>query len=318
MESLIFGGRARLCAAAVSLILAGIATLDTPAHANTIMEERKLPMRFSWHDRNDNDPFARVLCVAQCKGWISAIGVVTGDTEKEFDEFARGRNLEGATVVLDSSGGSVLDAIELGRRWRKLGMQTAVGITFETQTAQGGERSGILSEAYCESMCAFLLLSGTRRVIPDGAHIRVHQIWLGDRVDNAKASTYSAQDLMIVQRDAGRLTRFTFEMGGTGELLDMALSVPPWEPLRELSYDELRRTNVINTDVINTDVKAPDAIASKDDGTSSSARVSDLIAKLYRDRVKADAAESGDTAVMPPRRTAEALPPTGGIATEQK
>jgi len=311
--SLIFGGRARVCAAAVSLILAGIATLDTPAHANTIMEERKLPMRFGWHDRNDSDPLARVLCVAQCKGWISAVGVVTGDTEKEFDEFARGRNLEGATVVLDSSGGSVLDAIELGRRWRKLGMQTAVGITFETQTPQG-ERSGILSEAYCESMCAFLLLSGTRRVVPDGAHIRVHQIWLGDRVDNAKASTYSAQDLMIVQRDAGRLTRFAFEMGGTGELLDMALSVPPWEPLRELSYDELRRTNVINADIIRTDIMA----MSKDDGASSSVRVSDLIAKLYHDKVKADAVESGDLAAAPPRRTAEALPPTGGLATEQK
>lgn len=282
LESLNFGGWARVCAAALSTILAGIATLDTSAHANAIMEERKLPMRFTWHDRNDNDPLARTICGPQCKGWVAAVGIVTGDTEKEFDDFARDKNLNGATIVLDSSGGSVLDAIELGRRWRKMGIHTAVGLTFDIRS-QHGERSGILAEAYCESMCAFLMLAGDRRIVPEGAHVRVHQIWLGDRVENAKASNYSAQDLMIVQRDVGRLTKFTFEMGGTGELLDIALSVPPWEPLRELSDRELRRTNVMNTDV--------------------------LVAEEASDPAEI-------TATITPRRTAEALP-TGGLAAER-
>src|SRR5205085_8363665 len=136
----------------------------------------------------------------------------------------------GATVVLDSSGGSVNDAITLGRRWRTIGLRTTVGITTAAHTASG-DRISVASGAYCESMCVFLLLSGKARYVPDGAHVRVHQIWMGDRADDAKAASYSAQDMMIVERDIGRLAKYTYDMGGTGDLLSLALSVPPWEGL---------------------------------------------------------------------------------------
>jgi hypothetical protein len=59
--------------------------------------------------------------------------------------------------------------------------------------------------AYCESICVFLLLSGKTRYVPETAHVRVHQIWIGDRARDAKARSYSADDLMIVERDIGRL-----------------------------------------------------------------------------------------------------------------
>jgi hypothetical protein len=39
--------------------------------------------------------------------------------------------------VLDSSGGSVNDAIALARRWRNLGALTTVGTSVQTNTAQG-------------------------------------------------------------------------------------------------------------------------------------------------------------------------------------
>ena len=72
----------------------------------------------------------------------------------------------------------------------------------------------------------------------------MHQIWMGDRAEDAKAASYTAQDLMIVERDIGRLAKFTFDMGGTGDLLALALSVPPWEDLHELTRAELRLTNL--------------------------------------------------------------------------
>jgi hypothetical protein len=122
--------------------------------------------------------------------------------------------------VLDSSGGSVNDSIALGRKFRGLGALTTVGTTVRTQTAQG-ERASVAPEAYCESMCVFLLLSGKTRYVPPAAHVRVHQIWMGDRADDAKAASYTAQDLMIVERDIGRLAKFTFDMGGTGDLLSL-------------------------------------------------------------------------------------------------
>ena len=118
-------------------------------------------------------------------------------------------------------------------RFRSLGALTTVGATVRTQTPHG-ERASVAPEAYCESMCVFLLLSGKTRYVPPAAHVRVHQIWMGDRADDAKAASYTAQDLMIVERDIGRLAKYTFDMGGAGDLLSLALSVPPWEDLHEI------------------------------------------------------------------------------------
>ncbi|MEW6643858.1 MAG: hypothetical protein AB1586_25345 [Pseudomonadota bacterium] len=204
-------------------------------------------MHFVWHGSAALATAAS--CAPACKGLVAAVGTVTADTPQVFADFAEGRDLRGVTVVLDSSGGSVLDAIALGRQWRALGVATTVGIV--TQARDGDQaRVGIVPEAYCESMCVFLLLAGAPRHVPDAAHVRVHQIWMGDRTDDAKAADYTAQDVMIIERDIGRLASYTFEMGGSGDLLALALSVPPWEPLHELTAAELRLTHVVTEAVV--------------------------------------------------------------------
>jgi hypothetical protein len=214
------------------------ATFGSSARAHGTLEERKLPMKFSW-----------VSCDGNCHGWVSAVGIVTADTPKDFEGFAETHNLAGSTIVLDSSGGSVNDSIALGRHFRELNMRTTVGTSVLHHSAKGDQGS-VEPEAYCESMCVFMLLSGTTRYVPEQAHVRVHQIWMGDRADDAKAASYSAQDLMIVERDVGRLAKYTFDMGGAGDLLSLALSVPPWDELHELTPDELRLTHIVNTDKV--------------------------------------------------------------------
>jgi hypothetical protein len=237
--------------AACGVVLAGaVTTFGTSARAGATLEERKLPMKFNW-----------VACEPNCRGWVSAVGIITADTPKDFEEFARDRQLGGATVVLDSSGGSVNDAITLGRRFRNLGLLTTVGISLQNRGVKSAGPA-IAPEAYCESMCVFLLLAGKTRYVPESAHVRVHQIWMGDRADDAKAASYSAQDLMIVERDLGRLAKYTFDMGGAGDLLSLALSVPPWEDLHELDAAELKQTNLVTTDLLadvlpHVDVAAP-------------------------------------------------------------
>jgi hypothetical protein len=220
------------------LCIALVAMLSGSVHAGVALEARKLPMKFTWVD-----------CQPNCRGWVSAAGIVTADSPREFDEFARGRQLGGATIVLDSSGGSVNASIALGLRFRELGALTTVGISIQTNTTQSAP-ANIAPVAYCESMCVFLLLSGKTRYVPETAHVRVHQIWLGDRANDAKAATYSADDLMIVERDIGRLAKYTFDMGGTGDLLSLSLNVPPWQDLHELSRGELRLTNLVTTDMV--------------------------------------------------------------------
>jgi hypothetical protein len=275
-----------------------MAALGGSAHAGVTLEERKLPMRFSW-----------VACQPNCRGWVSAVGVVTADSPRDFDEFARGRQLGGATIVLDSSGGSVNDSIALGRRWRSLGALTTVGTSVQTQTAQG-IRASVSPEAYCESMCVFLLLSGRTRYVPETAHVRVHQIWMGDRADDAKAASYSAQDLMIVERDIGRLAKYTFDMGGAGDLLSLSLNVPPWEDLHELSLEELRLTNLVTTDAV-----AEVLLQTPADSAVVPLPVAAQTAKPMQDRFVSEAV-SAEKPLAPSKstKTAEATAPTGGVA----
>jgi hypothetical protein len=268
------------------------------AHAGTALEERKLPMKFSWVD-----------CQPNCRGWVSAVGIITADTPKDFEDFAHGRSLGGATVVLDSSGGSVNDAITLGRRFRTLGLSTTVGISAVARSPQG-DRANVTSGAYCESMCVYLLLAGTSRYVPPGAHVRVHQIWMGDRADDARAASYTAQDLTIVERDLGRLAKYTFDMGGAGDLLALSLSVAPWEDLHELTPAELRLTNLITTDQI-ADVLPR---------TSLTDKVAGLKSKPASDRFASAEAETDASAKS--TKTAEATAavapaPTGKQASDE-
>jgi hypothetical protein len=288
-------GWALLGAAAVCIALPGIVAMPNgAARAGSSLEQRKLPMRFNW-----------VACQPNCRGWVSAVGIVTADSPRDFEEFARGRTLGGATIVLDSSGGSVNDSITLGRRWRNLGLLTTVGISVQKRTAQG-ERASIEPGAYCESMCVYLLLSGKTRYVPDGAHVRVHQIWMGDRADDAKASNYSAQDLMIVQRDIGRLAKYTFDMGGAGDLLSLSLNVPPWETLHELSREELRLTNVATSDLI-AEVLPQLEVAILP--------VTE-VAKSMQERFVTTVVEAGtDSQSTKSTKTAEAIPSGANVAT---
>jgi hypothetical protein len=281
-----------LGAAAVCIALPGILAAPVgSARAGATLEERKLPMRFSW-----------VACQPNCRGWVTAVGVVTADSPRDFDEFARGRQLGGATIVLDSSGGSVNDSIALGRRWRNLGLMTTVGTSVNVRSAQG-ERPSIDPVAYCESMCVYLLLSGKTRYVPDTAHVRVHQIWMGDRADDAKAASYTAQDLMIVERDIGRLAKYTFDMGGAGDLLSLSLNVPPWEDLHELSREELRLTNLSTTDAVAEVLPQADVARTP---------VAGLAAKPVQDRFVTSTTDAdANSQTSKSTKTAEAMVPTG-------
>ena len=270
------------------LCIALVAILSGSVHAGVALEARKLPMKFTWVD-----------CQPNCRGWVSAVGIVTADSPRDFDEFARGRQLGGATIVLDSCGGSVNDSIALGRRWRNLGALTTVGISVETNTAPSTPAS-MAPVAHCESMCVFLLLSGKTRYVPEIAHVRVHQIWMGDRANDARAATYSADDLMIVERDIGRLAKYTFDMGGTGDLLSLSLNVPPWEDLHELSREELRLTNLVTTDMV------------AEPGDPNAAVV-ELTPKPVQDRfVSSVVATETNSGLAKSARTAEAPGPTSG------
>src|SRR5882762_5272257 len=134
--SLDIRGWALLGAAALCIALPGaITTLGNSAMAGVTLEERKLPMRFGW-----------VSCEPNCKGWVSAVGIVTADSPRDFDEFARGRELNGATIVLDSSGGSAASA-------RSPPSASAFAVKQPKASARKSRRKPIANRCACSSCC---------------------------------------------------------------------------------------------------------------------------------------------------------------------
>jgi hypothetical protein len=183
-------------------------------------------------------------CETKCRQLIGASGMVTADTPRQFLAFMRNNSTQDATVVLESDGGSVLGALELGRAIRRLELATTVGRVVERRPKSGPKYGEINPRVDCQSMCTFVLLAGVKRSVSLEAQVLVHQIWLGDRREDAVAANYSAEDLVVVQRDIGSIVQYIVEMGGDIELVQLSLKVPPWEPMRVLSRDELRRTHL--------------------------------------------------------------------------
>ena len=230
----------------LAIALAGACTVVLAATPIMAKDDKPPSMRFEWRVEGPAEQ-----CGNHCRTWISANGVITEESVRVFEAFARAGNVRGATLVLDSEGGSVLSAMALGRHIRGYDMTTTVGRTVDLpQTGGGDPRATLSPKATCESMCTFLLLAGSRRYVPAEARVLVHQIWLGAKSKRARDVTYSADELQLVQRDIGRLARYTVEMGGGIELIETALRVPPWEPMHRLSGDELRRMKLTTVDYL--------------------------------------------------------------------
>jgi hypothetical protein len=227
-----FGGLVLACTGLSAL--AGGASIDKPKISS---------MRFEWRAETPANQ-----CGKMCRTWISAVGPITDSTVRDFEAFAGQKDVRGATLALDSEGGSVVDTIALGRALRRLDITTTIGTTVTALAADGSTTTKLSPAADCESMCAFVLLAGTRRYVPTEARVLVHQIWLAKKREHSETATYTAEELVLVERDIGSLARYTIEMGGGIELLEAALRVPPWRPLYQLSRDEIKRTALNNVD----------------------------------------------------------------------
>ena len=93
-------------------------------------------------------------------------------------------------------------------------------------------------------------------------------------------------------------------MGGTGDLLSLALSVPPWEDLHEMSRGELRLANLVTTEAM-ADVFPQDNVP-----------MAEAKPAKPQDRFVSSAVE-GEAQPQPAKstKTTEAAVPTGGAAT---
>jgi hypothetical protein len=149
-------------------------------------------------------------------GWLNAVGTIAPGTAKTFAEEIAKRGSYVKTIVLHSPGGSVADALEMGRLIRQNGFNTAV------ETGR-----------YCASSCPLMFAGGVERFAGDKAVVGVHQVFSISQVGAAVADSSEA-----VQRVAAECQRYLREMGVDLEVWMRAMETPR-DALYYFKQDEL-------------------------------------------------------------------------------
>jgi hypothetical protein len=122
------------------------------------------------------------------EGRLLAVGSISAGTANSFAEEIDKRGSYVKTVVLESPGGSVHDALVMGRLIRKKG--------FFTEVAPG---------KYCASSCPLVFAGGVERRAGKGAAIGVHQI--------STIGQAQADEMAAAQRISALCQKYLQEMG---------------------------------------------------------------------------------------------------------
>ena len=147
---------------------------------------------------------------------IIAEGEIEPGDAARFRDFLDGRDV--SEVVLNSPGGSVGDALDIGRRIRDAGVATRM---------EPG--------AVCLSACPYVFAGGTKRIAPDNAMLGVHQHYFGE--STVLPAFMAVED---VQRGQGMVMAHLDAMGVDPLLMQHSLTTPP-EEIYVLLPEELDR-----------------------------------------------------------------------------
>lgn len=156
---------------------------------------------------------------------MTLLGQIAPGDAQRFTDYVEAQQAEGARPALlqiDSSGGSVADALAIGRQVRALGMETEVG-----------------EGSVCLSACPYILAGGTARSADPGAVIGVHQHYFGE---NTLLPAFLAVE--DVQRGQGAVVEYLDEMGIDPMLMAPALKTPPDE-IFVLDAEALQRYRLV-------------------------------------------------------------------------
>lgn len=158
-------------------------------------------------------------------GELTVTGTIMPGSAASFAEKVTAYSEYVKTVALDSPGGSVTDALEMGRLIREKG--------FATSVATG---------ALCASSCPLVFAGGKERLATAGSVIAVHQIYAAAPSDSTLASRLAAAGnaMSDAQSMTAEISRYMLEMGVDTEVWLRALETPP-DRLSYFSADDLIR-----------------------------------------------------------------------------
>jgi hypothetical protein len=127
-------------------------------------------------------------CEPLCPEWISASGTIMANSPSKLRKVLKKLGNRKLPIIIDSNGGNVDAAMEIGRMIRKSGLNVSVGSTSFTlcRPDQKGCKSPYQDGAFagysypgfanCLSACPFILAGGTKRAVSLWSQVGVHQI----------------------------------------------------------------------------------------------------------------------------------------------
>jgi len=190
-------------------------------------------------------------CGSGCDGWIAAEGRIDADASGRLRKLLGRLGERKLQLFLNSPGGSVMGAIELGRLIRSRGLAVSVARTLPAGCRDDGQdskacdalkRSGQdlasaldASGVMCNSACVLVLASGTRRTVPPGVRLAVHAIGVDARKNLSPPLVAAATRI-----GNAKIVDFLHDMGTPKALFDAA-NVVPHESSRVLGRDDLVR-----------------------------------------------------------------------------
>ncbi len=133
------------------------------------------------------------------------------------------------SVALNSPGGSVTDALAIGRLLREKGYGTSVA-----------------AGALCASSCPLVLAGGAQRSAAPGAAVGIHQVYATVAADQLPRGAGAAGiGMSEAQKTTAEISRYLTAMGVDPALWLHALDTPP-ESLYFLSQEELRTYRLVS------------------------------------------------------------------------
>jgi hypothetical protein len=164
-------------------------------------------------------------CTTDCPKAIVAQGPMYYDDIGTLIEtiragIERDKNIR-PVVILSSNGGNSAAGLQIGRIFRAIKATVIVG-----QAVQSGAGYTI-RPGVCASACAFSLMGGTKRIVPDGSQVIVH--WMSDALPQVYSGSQVLADTgkpTTPDEDEAMLRRFMREMGIRQDLAAFIRKVP--------------------------------------------------------------------------------------------
>lgn len=232
------------------------------------------PMRFAVVRSN------AIGCEPNCPEWISAEGAIEAGTPAQLKRVLKTLGHRKLPIIVNSPGGNVDAALQLGRIIRKNKLDIAVGTTkfsdcwpgmkdCRANDGKGAAYFGIASDggAMCNSACPLMFAGGVGRVVGGWAYLGVHQITTTHfRTTRQYRTTYRVvrgkkykiTTETVTQDNVGyktyemskaierRLSAYLREMGVERGVLDR-MKATPASDIRQIALDDMLTMKLVTS-----------------------------------------------------------------------